>query len=101
MPSYRSHLYRKHKELGECDDKDRGTDGEHEGNSEEDIGTQDDSAGCDIDHDPEESDSGLALAFVSKQDMQRTAALFILKAKEERMLTKKSLDGLLHDITGK
>lgn len=34
-------------------------------------------------------------------DHQRTAAMFILKAKEVRMLTQDSLDGLLEDITGK
>jgi len=32
---------------------------------------------------------------------QRTAALFILKAKEERMLTQTALNGLLKDVTGK
>lgn len=32
---------------------------------------------------------------------QRAAALFILKAKEERMLTQNALSGLLKDITGR
>lgn len=31
---------------------------------------------------------------------QRRAAMFILKAKEVRMITQDSLDGLLEDITG-
>ena len=34
-------------------------------------------------------------------ERQRKAALFILKAREERMLTQKALNGLLEDITCK
>ena len=31
---------------------------------------------------------------------QRAAALFILKAREERMLTQNTMNGLLKDVTG-
>lgn len=34
------------------------------------------------------------------QDRQRIAALFILKAKEIRMLSQDALDGILDDVKG-
>lgn len=33
-------------------------------------------------------------------ERKRQAALFILKAKEERMITQKALDGILKDVQG-
>ena len=33
-------------------------------------------------------------------DAQRSAALFILKTKEDRMLTQSALNGILQDMTG-
>lgn len=36
----------------------------------------------------------------STSDNQRAAALFILKAREERMLTQNAMNGLLKDVTG-
>lgn len=37
----------------------------------------------------------------TEAERQRKVALFILKAREERMLTQNTLDGLLQDITCK
>ena len=83
----RSHLYRKH---GKKDPQ----------------GTDIDPQGMDMDtclgdtvieDEPEQEDT----IQYTTAERQRKAALFILKAREERMLTQNALNGLLEDITCK
>lgn len=84
---YRSHLYRKH---GVDVDDD-----EHNSTTENrTLGIDDASFQHPDDETMEQPTAD------TTTDKQRAAALFILKAKEERMLTQNAVSGLLKDVTG-
>lgn len=46
-------------------------------------------------HEPQDDNRACILS-----DAQQSAALFILKAKEDRMLTQSALNGIIQDMTG-
>ena len=85
---FRSHIYRKHRDSQELRDQDMPS---YCGDEPDDVNYNEITVLDDV-----ISTSGQS----SKVEDQRRAALFILKAKEERMLTQNALEGLLDDITG-
>lgn len=89
MPICRSHLYRKHKEVPEVE---QGS-SRYQYDTDVPVGTSTDDIECTM-CEPAVDDR-------TEEERQRKAALFILKAREERMLTQSALNGLLEDITCK
>lgn len=101
----RSHLYRRHRNVSiTAGANQEGIEEDTDGGSQEQGGSQEHSAGLEeeqqqgMDYNAGDQTDGASGSYPT--DGMRSAALFILKAKEVRMLTQNALDGVLDDITG-
>ena len=95
----RSHLYRKHHSAITA----AGADQEHESDFTGDVGLGDAGLGDgqqDTIADNANDEEADGTSSRHRVDIQRAAALFILKAKEVWMLTQDAIDGILDDTKG-